>query len=205
MTKKELNKMSKDEYDISTGYITYLGFEERWYDGYYNGEKTDLFVSSLGRVYNKTSNNFSKLFVNGSGYLYCQSYYKYKDRRCTVLINRLVLESIMGQSKTISNAEADHINRNKYDNNIKNLQWLSTKDNLQKRHYNQKGENNNSAKYTPLKIMAIADLLQTGKYTVGDVAELFNMPKTSVNNIKLKIRWKHLLTDYDFSKVPNIK
>lgn len=53
--------------------------------------------------------------------------------------------------------------------------------------------------------IAIADLLQTGNYSVDDIALLFSMPTISVNNIKLKIRWKDLLTDYDFSKVPSKK
>jgi predicted DNA-binding protein YlxM (UPF0122 family) len=201
MTLKELTKIGKLNTTISTGYATYVGYTEKWKRGRYNNNDTEFYVSSLGRVYDFSKNKYVKLFMNDSGYLYCQSYYK--GIRTSLLINKLVAETFLGYPKNIHKPEADHINSNKLDNNINNLQWLSNIDNLAKRTLSdQSGENNNNRKYTSELIISIADDLQSGMYTVQEISDKYNIPRKSILNIKSKHRWKNLLENYDFSKVP---
>ena len=77
MNLKELNTIGEKCLNVDTGYMKYSNTIEIWKDGYYHGKVTEFYVSSLGRVYNKFTNKYSKIFKNDSGYLYCQSYYKY--------------------------------------------------------------------------------------------------------------------------------
>ena len=187
---------------INTGFITYIGYEEKWTEGIYNNTYTEYFVSSLGRIFNVNKNKLGKLFVNESGYIYCQSYYK--GKRSSLMLNRLVLESFHGSPEVdIIIPEADHIDRNIKNNSIDNLQWLSRKDNLDRRILSdQNGENNNASKYTNELILKIADDLESGKYGIRDISRKYKIPITSVSNIKNKYRWKKLLKDYNFDNVP---
>ena len=201
MTLKELNLPLNEMTVINTGFKSYITDSEIWVKGIYNGLKTEFYVSSLGRVYNKNHDKFELLHENDSGYLYCMSYYK--GKRTSILINRLVLESFNGVSESIKNAEADHINGDIKDNSIGNLQWLSRIDNLAKRTLaNQEGINNSASKYTEGFILSIADELAKRNHSVVDIAKIFNVPVTTVYDIKYKHRWSNLLKDYDFSDIP---
>ena len=204
MTRKELNKMSEEYNVINTGYKIYICCDEIWKRGKYNNKKTEFYVSSLGRVFNITKNKFAKIFKNDSGYLYCQSYYN--GKRTSLLINKLVAETFLGFPFNIKNPEADHINRDKLDNNIANLRWLSREENLARRELSdQSGQNNSNSKYSKNLIIKIAKLLESGQYTVSEISKIVSVPYSTVNDIKRKERWKEILNDFDFSNVPKQK
>ena len=196
MNLKNLNSLGSKNSFVATGYVIYIGVKERWKDGIYNSVKTEYYVSSLGRVYNKKKNQFGRIFVNDSGYLYCQSYYK--GKRTSLLINRLVLESFKGNPE-IEDMEADHINNCKIDNSLGNLQWLSREDNLAKRRMpNQSEENNSNVKYSKEKIDEISRLLSKGEFTLKEVSSITGIPYSTIVEIKNKTRWNEYLKDKTF-------
>lgn len=202
MNLRELNKIGKREQTIiDTGYCVYICAKEKWKRGIYGGVKTNFYVSSLGRVYNIKKDKFVKLQENDSGYLYCHA--RFKGKRTSLMVNRLVLETFKGQpNKNMVNPQADHIKPNIKDNSLNNLQWLSMKENLDKRILSNQSESNNSnVKYTSSFILELANELMTGKYSVPELAEKYSIPVATVNNIKQKTRWTTLLKDYDFSNV----
>lgn len=200
-TLKELNNKSKGYQTISNGYISYIVNDEVWKHGKYHNIKVEYYVSNYGRVYNIEKNRFEKLQMNDSGYLYCHSYYK--GYRTVLLINRLVAETFLGYPYDIKNAEADHIDSNKLDNSLQNIQWLSNIGNLAKRTLSiQKEDINSNAKYTKDIILEIANLLESGLYTVDDISDKLSIPSRTIYDIKYKHRWSNLLSDYKFDKVP---
>lgn len=122
------------------------------------------------------------------------------------MVNRLVLESFKGQHKNPKKNQADHINDNEKDNSLENLQWLTSDENLAKRTLGiQIGIQNSNNKYDEQTIIDIAKVLQEGKSTVPDIAEKFNIPVSTIYDIKTKKRWTTLLKDYNFNNVPHKK
>lgn len=81
------------------------------------------FVSDTGEVFNKKYNRFIKTQLNKStGYI--QVYIGGKTRN----LHHLVCTAFHGQ-KPDSSFTVDHSNRNKEDNNYKNLKWVTQKEN----------------------------------------------------------------------------
>ena len=83
-------------------------------------------VSSFGRIRNisKFKNRILNPRKTKDGYLYLElsSYYK----RATKKVHRIVAESFLGR---VDNKCVNHIDGNKLNNNISNLEWISTRDN----------------------------------------------------------------------------
>lgn len=92
-------------------------------------------VSSLGNVRNKTTQRILKYSDSGNGY---QKVYLSKDGiKYSKKIHRLVAEAFIPNPQNKS--DVDHINTNRYDNNISNLRWATRKENcnnpLSIKHY----------------------------------------------------------------------
>ena len=83
-------------------------------------------VSNFGRVKNilKFNNRIRNPRKTKDGYLYLElsSYYK----RTTKKVHRIVAESFFGKEEDKC---VNHIDGNKLNNNIDNLEWISTRDN----------------------------------------------------------------------------
>lgn len=98
-------------------------------------------ISNLGRVkalskFNKTNSKYSSIGFyrkekilknqkNKYGYMYVQFYKNKKSKYC--LIHRLVALAFIDNSKKLP--EVNHIDGNKSNNNLQNLEWISKSDN----------------------------------------------------------------------------
>lgn len=69
-----------------------------------------------------------------------------------------------------------------------NIQDMITKG----RSPNQKGENNPAAKLTENDVLKIREIYATGEYLQKEIAKMFNMPLSSINQVIRGKRWKHL-------------
>jgi hypothetical protein len=81
-----------------------------------------------GRVYSKKNKIFLKPGVNGRGYKYC-SLWKKGEKPKSLRIHRLVAEHYIPNPE--NKEQVDHINRNKQDNRIENLRWVTQSENQQ--------------------------------------------------------------------------
>ena len=83
-------------------------------------------VSNKGRIRNDKTNKILTLGDNGKGYLYvrlmangrCHKYY----------VHRLVAQSFIPNPDNLS--DVNHIDEDKSNNSVENLEWLSHKDNM---------------------------------------------------------------------------
>lgn len=86
-------------------------------------------ASTDGRIYSIRRQQWLKPYVAGSNYLYVDLCGK--NKRVHRLIAETYLDNPMGY------ATVDHINGDRMDNRVENLQWLTLSENVRKAH--QKG------------------------------------------------------------------
>lgn len=111
-----MGKTAKREYAISGEWRNIPGYDERYY------------ASSDGRVLG--ANGLLKPVIGKDGYARVNVAYDGKFRLC--LVHRLVAESFI--SNPDKKAEVNHINGDKSDNRVENLEWVTREENIRHAH-----------------------------------------------------------------------
>lgn len=158
--------------------------EEIWKD--IKGYEELYQISNLGRVKSFYKSKKGKIRKNCD-----QGDYFYLPLRKdgvarNYYIHRLValnfLETVEGKN------EVNHIDGNKYNNRLDNLEWVTSAEN--KAHAYKTGlnmcigENHWNAKLSNLKIQAIKELCFSGRFTEREIGEIFEISQSTVNEIK---------------------
>ena len=124
----------------------------------------------------------------------------YKNRR--LLVHRLVVENFIrpiGRDMTIN-----HIDGNKMNNNVSNLEIISLADNI--RHaFNTGlmpvGEKNKRSIYTNDQIHEVCRLLSFGHYSITQISEMTGVKPTRVSQILAREKWKSISKHYEFPEI----
>jgi hypothetical protein len=95
----------------------------------YNG---DYLIYEDGRVYSNKSNLFLKFGKNTSGYLQVNLWNKNKPK--TKFVHHLVAESYLNHKPNGQTLVIDHIDNNKLNNKVENLQLITQRENSYKRN-----------------------------------------------------------------------
>ena len=104
----------------------------------YKGEKLNYIITSEGTVFSCYSNKYLKLTKLNTGYI--DVVLKVCGEKKHFSVHRLVAEAFLKNPKNYK--YVNHINGNKEDNRIENLEWMSQKENVE---YNYKVLNKNRA------------------------------------------------------------
>ena len=158
------------------------------------GHKTDYTVTTSGDVYSLNygrSGKKKKLKQQMSkGYLYVNIYYKKKLYR--KLVNRLVAKAFIPNPKNLP--EVNHKDGNKENNNVTNLEWVTSKENTfhafkNNLRYVHKGENATDSKITNKQAHEICKLLEENKLGTREIADKVGVSFAIVSNIKHEKAW----------------
>lgn len=171
---------------------------EEWRD--IKGYKSYYQVSNFGRVksldrvvldrgiHRKFKGRVLK-FGKSAGYLNVSLSYKGKSR--SVKVHRLVLETF--RPNTFNKSDCNHIDGNKQNNHIRNLEWSTRSENIQHAknaglRENCMGERHSFAKLNEKQVLEIVELINRGT-KLTSIAKLFNISQQSISSIKLGITW----------------
>jgi predicted XRE-type DNA-binding protein len=116
-------------------------------------------------------------------------------RKNTMLAHRLVYAYFNGLTELPPKLEVNHIDGDKLNNRIENLELITPKENVNHafntgiRPLNS-GEHNHNSKLKSSEVEEIRRLLQKGDITQTEIAKKFNCNSSTISNIKTNKRWR---------------
>lgn len=132
----------------------------------------------------------SKFYINNNGYLWTSVTFS-DGKKMSCRINRLVYSNIKGEIP--KGFEIDHIDKNRTNNYPENLRCITRKENNQNK--NIKGENNGFSKLSLEDAREICRLKVNKLMSAVDIANKFNVSKSTVKSIASGRNWKNFTED----------
>lgn len=168
---------------------TLVKIQEKWDIIIYN---PNYMISNTGKVLSVNRNIILKpqidngyhrvnLYLNGNMKHYC--------------IHRLVAEHFINNPKVLP--EVNHKDGNKANNNVSNLEWITTKGNAQHAYktnlrYAKLGENCSWSKLTEEQVLDIRERYKIGAFNMRELSEYFQVNKTTIWEIIHRKIWRHI-------------
>jgi hypothetical protein len=164
--------------------------EETWLD--IEGYENEYRISNFGNVLSLKSNKILKPMISGQ-YKYLTVVLSKKGKVKRFYIHRLVAKHFLPNPE--NKYTVNHINGNKFDNNILNLEWATPSEQNNHAYINKlklAGENCNLSK---LKEFEVLEIFKDKTSKLKDIAKRYNISEGTVSQIRRKIIWKQLLKD----------
>lgn len=152
--------------------------EEKWQD-----IETNYRVSNTGKIYSMLSHKYLKFGVLNTNY-----FYVYINKK-TKLIHRLVAEAFISNPNNLP--EVNHINGDKQNNHVNNLEWCTHAENQKHASVNNLmavGEKHGRHKLTEIQVNEIRAL--RNKLSQRKIANLYNVTPMAINFIFKNKNWK---------------
>lgn len=154
---------------------------------------TNLYkVSSLGNIINARTNKLIKPFETDDGYL--RVGLSKLGIKKNFLVHRLVATAFMFIDRHM---EVDHLDFNRKNNSLTNLEWVSGKENICRsinsgRHFvpYNKGNKHGMAKLSDADVLKIRELCIT--LTQRDISNMYSISQATISLIKNKKSWSHI-------------
>ena len=155
-------------------------------------------VDEDGNIYSYKSNKFLKTRVDISGYVTI-NIQDDSDRNRTKMVHRLVAEAFIPNPE--NKPEVNHIDTNKQNNNVSNLEWVTSKENKAHAYLNNLypiGEDHGNAVLKESIVVTICEMLQAGVRN-KDISERLNVHKDVISHIKIGDIWREVSSRYNFN------
>lgn len=163
--------------------------EIKGFPGYHVNSNGDVIsFRRYGKITDKAL--LMKTYVSNSGYLCVKLRNNNIVHTCT--IHRLIASSFVPNRH--NKPHINHINGNKLDNSVENLEWCTPSENIihaikTMGHYI--GKNNGMSVLNSEKVLEIRRLLAS-KVPQRKIAKMFGVTKGAIGCIKSGITWKHV-------------
>lgn len=156
-------------------------------------------VRSIDRVVNsrnggrRVKGKILRYWIDKDGYRRVTLYYSQKKKHYG--IHRLVALSFIPNLE--NKPQVNHIDGDKEDNKIDNLEWVTNSENQQHAVYTGlregvKGEDNHNSILTEENVREIYRLYSTDKHSMEELSSRFNISVTNIYNIVSRNMWKHI-------------
>jgi hypothetical protein len=165
------------------------------FEGYYEVSNTGLIKRAKGKTIYKDgriaffSETILKPSINKKGYL--TVYLSKNSKKYSITIHRIVAIAFINNFN--NKPQVNHINCDKKDNSVSNLEWCTNSENQYhavKNNLISHGELHLSAKLNNIKVIEIRELF---KYkTTKELSFIYNVSISTINSIKYKKTWKRL-------------
>ncbi len=167
-------------------------------------EFSDYQISNFGRVKSFKNRNGKKERIlkpsrdkSGNGYLFVNLCKNGKRKICC--IHKLILCNFK-PINNLNNFECNHIDGNKLNNYMDNLEWCTKSENQLHAYrtglkISLKGEDHGRSKLKESNIKEIRMLLKKGEYSQRRIAEIFDVSQQQISRIKSGQRWCQLLKE----------
>lgn len=166
-------------------------------------ENSNYSASTLGRIKNNRTGHMLHLSCPPSRkYTVAYIYIKEKHKSCTRPVHILVMHAFKGYP--LKGQEIDHINGNKHDNRLCNLEYVSQDENIKRAMNKQLSKTYRNKKFIPLSILP--NKVKVYKYCRKDrrlikiynsideaCEDLYNFGLTDLKKDRLIYRFKRLL------------
>ena len=152
-------------------------------------------ISNQGRIRGVWSGKILKLFKSNAGYLQARVY-KGNNKNVTVYVHRLVAMAFV--PNTDNKRDVNHIDGNKSNNSVINLEWVTPKENVNHAQrmglMNFKGENHPNAKLSEEDAKEIKRIYKrrSKEFGMGALSKKYGVNKTAIYSILHEKTWKHL-------------
>ena len=166
------------------------------YEGLYEvsnlGNVKSLERQVLGKLASYTRSVKERILkLKTSKYGYLEVSLHKEGKLSTKRVNRLVAIAFINNVNNYP--QVNHIDGNKLNNHIDNLEWVTCKKNInhavESGLTNQSNDKNNHSKLTKEDVIKIRQLISEGMMQ-KDVAKLYNMSTSGIYSIYHKITWK---------------
>lgn len=154
-------------------------------------------VSNFGNVdsLNYRGRGKRKRIISGINNItgYMQAHITINGTRKTYSVHRLVAICFLPNPNNYK--EVNHIDGNKINNHVSNLEWCNHQqnaDHAKKLGLNPKGEKVGNAKITEAIVIQIFRLRNVEKWTQQRIADHFEIDQTTVGQVLRRKRWKHV-------------
>lgn len=129
---------------------------------------------------------------NNRGYIMANIYLDGEEK--TVLIHRLVALAFIENPHNFP--EVKHLDGNKNNNCVNNLEWVSSKENQNHARVNglsnQHGQNSVNSKLKDYEAIQIREMWDTGKYKKVELSKLFNVSTSVIDRIIRRKAYAHI-------------
>lgn len=167
----------------------------------YPNIKDCYWINDQGEIYNKNTGNKISLKIETDGYVRV-SLMK-KGGGTTYLQYHRIYKMAFNPIDGMEKLQVNHIDGNKQNNALENLEWVTPKENIQHairtnlKNFNYlNGENTNFANYTEKDAKRVIELLKTNKYTDKQISQITGYPVRSfIAKIRRKETWRYLTKD----------
>ena len=156
-------------------------------------EDTTYYVNEKGTVINKKTHRIITGSADKDGYLRFRLYCPDGSVR-TTSIHRVVLETFH-PVENMEYLEVNHIDGNKSNNNLENLEWVTHPKNMQ--HAVENGLTDNCAwvkpgNFSKLTVEQVKEIKNDKTHSYRQLAKKYNVSHTCISDIKRGKTWKEV-------------